>query len=209
MYCCCEAGKLGAPWLVGLGREQELVCDLDCVRLLGGSLEGEGAEYVVEGTHGSSEPIFFAWFWAPGGPGGMVWVFLGGERLAGLVDVLCGGASCPSLPTFMNGNVTLPPKDQFRYLGLLVDKQMNLKVFEEHAVQPHMAAQQMMKKFVHHHALRNRPHALLWLSKVYGIPAGMYACQVWGTEYFPDRIPVAGVEKRCPPSVGAIGRLFP
>eukprot|EP00983_Pelagomonas_calceolata_P116865 1160359-Pelagomonas_calceolata.AAC.2 len=31
--------------------------------------------------------------------------------------------------------------------------------------------------------LKNRPHALIWLSKVYGIPGGMYACQVWGTEY--------------------------
>jgi hypothetical protein len=24
---------------------------------------------------------------------------------------------------------------------------------------------------------------MLWLSKVYGIPAGMYASQVWGTVY--------------------------
>eukprot|EP00983_Pelagomonas_calceolata_P055836 1144321-Pelagomonas_calceolata.AAC.1 len=39
--------------------------------------------------------------------------------------------------------------------------------------------------FVHEHDLRKMPHALIWLSKVYGIPAGMYAyaCQVWGTEY--------------------------
>eukprot|EP00983_Pelagomonas_calceolata_P018603 583424-Pelagomonas_calceolata.AAC.6 len=45
-----------------------------------------------------------------------------------------------------------------------------------------MAAQQRMKEFVHEHVLRNRPHALLWLPKAYGILAGMYACQVWGTE---------------------------
>ena len=31
--------------------------------------------------------------------------------------------------------------------------------------------------------LKSRPHAMLWLSKVYGIPAGMYASQVWGTVY--------------------------
>eukprot|EP00983_Pelagomonas_calceolata_P079694 1154803-Pelagomonas_calceolata.AAC.1 len=62
---------------------------------------------------------------------------------------------------------------------------MNLKVSEEHhdAVRPYMAAQQRIKEFVHEHDLRNRPHALIWLSKMYGIPAGMYACQVWGTEY--------------------------
>eukprot|EP00983_Pelagomonas_calceolata_P018009 564564-Pelagomonas_calceolata.AAC.1 len=45
-----------------------------------------------------------------------------------------------------------------------------------------MAAQQKVKKFVHEHDLRNRLHTMLWLSKVYGIPAGMYACQVWGAE---------------------------
>eukprot|EP00983_Pelagomonas_calceolata_P025339 794825-Pelagomonas_calceolata.AAC.1 len=59
---------------------------------------------------------------------------------------------------------------------------MNLKASEEHAVRPYMAAQQRIKEFVHEHDLRNRPHALIWLSKVYGIPAGKYACQVWGTE---------------------------
>eukprot|EP00983_Pelagomonas_calceolata_P028975 908532-Pelagomonas_calceolata.AAC.1 len=46
-----------------------------------------------------------------------------------------------------------------------------------------MAAQQRIKEFVHEHDVRNRPHALIWLSKVYGVPAGMYACQVWGTDY--------------------------
>eukprot|EP00983_Pelagomonas_calceolata_P015603 495628-Pelagomonas_calceolata.AAC.1 len=36
-----------------------------------------------------------------------------------------------------------------------------------------MAAQQRIKEFVHEHDLWNRPHALIWLSKVYGTPAGM------------------------------------
>eukprot|EP00983_Pelagomonas_calceolata_P007513 244932-Pelagomonas_calceolata.AAC.1 len=60
---------------------------------------------------------------------------------------------------------------------------MNLKVSEEHAVRPYMAVQQRIEEFVHEHDLRNRPHALIWLSEVYGILAGMYACQMWGTEY--------------------------
>eukprot|EP00983_Pelagomonas_calceolata_P005173 169091-Pelagomonas_calceolata.AAC.1 len=47
-----------------------------------------------------------------------------------------------------------------------------------------MAAQQRIKEFVHEHDLRKRPHALIWLSKVYGILAGMYACQVWGTDTY-------------------------
>eukprot|EP00983_Pelagomonas_calceolata_P013671 438256-Pelagomonas_calceolata.AAC.1 len=53
---------------------------------------------------------------------------------------------------------------------MLVDKHMNKKVSEEHAVRPYMAAQQRIKELVQEHDLR--PHALLWLSKVYGILAG-------------------------------------
>eukprot|EP00983_Pelagomonas_calceolata_P057238 1144973-Pelagomonas_calceolata.AAC.2 len=53
--------------------------------------------------------------------------------------------SCYSLPHFMYGDVALPEKEQFRYLGMLVDKHMNLKVSEEHAVRPYMAAQQRIK----------------------------------------------------------------
>eukprot|EP00983_Pelagomonas_calceolata_P128106 1161478-Pelagomonas_calceolata.AAC.2 len=32
----------------------------------------------------------------------------------------------------------------------------------------------------------NRPYALLWLSKVCGIPAGIHVFQVWGTEYLQE-----------------------
>eukprot|EP00983_Pelagomonas_calceolata_P017695 556366-Pelagomonas_calceolata.AAC.1 len=94
--------------------------------------------------------------------------------------------SCSSLPTIMHGDVALPEREQFKYLGMLVDKHMNFKVSEEHAVWPFMAAQQSNKEFVHEHDLRNRAHALIWLSKVYGIPAGLYACQVWGIEYLQE-----------------------
>lgn len=84
---------------------------------------------------------------------------------------------------FTYDGVVLPEKEQFKYLGMLVDKKMNLRVAEEHAVRPYMAAQRRISEFAKDHDLRNRPHAMLWLSKVYGVPAGMYACQVWGTEY--------------------------
>ena len=35
-------------------------------------------------------------------------------------------------------------------------------------------------EFAKSHELKSRPHAMLWLSKLYGFPAGMYASQVWG-----------------------------
>ena len=77
--------------------------------------------------------------------------------------------------------VVLPEKDRFKYLGMLLDRRINPKIAEEHAVQPYMAALSRISEFAKSYDLKSRPHAMLWLSKVYGIPAGMYASQVWGT----------------------------
>eukprot|EP00983_Pelagomonas_calceolata_P072919 1151925-Pelagomonas_calceolata.AAC.2 len=71
----------------------------------------------------------------------------------------------------------------------------NAEVSEGHAGRPYMAAQQRVKEFMHENDLRNRPHALIWLSKVYGIPTGMYACIVWGTKYLRERIQKPVAEK--------------
>ena len=44
-------------------------------------------------------------------------------------------------------------------------------------MRPYMAAQSRISEFAKSHDLKSRPHAMLWLPKVYGIPAGMYACE--------------------------------
>ena len=82
--------------------------------------------------------------------------------------------------------VVLPKKDRFKYLGMLLDRRINPKIAEEHAVRPYMAAQSRISEFAKSHDLKSRPHAMLWLSKVYGIPAGMCASQVWGTVYLSE-----------------------
>ena len=82
--------------------------------------------------------------------------------------------------------VVLPEKDRFKYLGMLLDRRINPKIAEEHAVRPYMAAQSRISEFAKSHGLKSRPHAMLWLSMVYGIPAGMYASQVWGTVYLSE-----------------------
>jgi hypothetical protein len=87
---------------------------------------------------------------------------------------------------FTYDGVVLPEKDRFKYLGMLLDRRMNPKIAEEHAVRPYMAAQSRISEFAKSHDLKSRPHAMLWLSKVYGIPAGMYASQVWGTVYLSE-----------------------
>jgi len=85
-----------------------------------------------------------------------------------------------------NDGVVLPEKDRFKYLGMLLDRGMNPKIAEEHAVRPYMAAQSRISEFAKIHDLKSRPQAMLWLSKVYGIPARMYASQVWGTVYLSE-----------------------
>ena len=87
---------------------------------------------------------------------------------------------------FTYDGVVLSEKDGFKYLGMLLDRRMNPKIAEEHAVRPYMAAQSRISEFAKSYDLKSRPHAMLWLSKVYGIPAGMYASQVWGTVYLSE-----------------------
>ena len=53
-------------------------------------------------------------------------------------------------------------------------------------MRPYMAAQSRISEFAKSHDLKSRSHAMLWLSKVYGIPAGMYVSQVWGTVYLSE-----------------------
>jgi len=40
-----------------------------------------------------------------------------------------------------------------------------------------MAAQSRISEFAKSHELKSRPHAMLWLSMVYGIPAGRDVCE--------------------------------
>jgi hypothetical protein len=51
--------------------------------------------------------------------------------------------------------VVLPEKDRFNYLGMLLDRRMNPKIAEEHAVQPYMAAQSRISKFAKSHDFKS------------------------------------------------------
>ena len=50
------------------------------------------------------------------------------------------------------------PEDRFKYLGMLLDRRMNPKKAEEHAVRPFMAAQSRISEFAKSHELKSRPH---------------------------------------------------
>jgi len=88
-----------------------------------------------------------------------------------------------SSPMFYVNGVPLVSSSSFRYLGMVFDKNVNLVVAADAAVQPCMAATRRVHEFAHNHLLQHRPHVLLWLHKVYVVPAGMYGSQIWGTRY--------------------------
>ena len=52
---------------------------------------------------------------------------------------------------FTYDGVVLPEKDRFKYLGMLLDRRMNPKIAEKHAVRPYMAAQSRISEFAKSH----------------------------------------------------------
>eukprot|EP00983_Pelagomonas_calceolata_P012376 396470-Pelagomonas_calceolata.AAC.1 len=73
--------------------------------------------------------------------------------------------------------------DSFKYLGMMFLKCMSMAKPSEHAAGPFWASAFRDCQFVRENFLANRPDASLWLGKTYVVPDGMYADQVWGTEY--------------------------
>ena len=76
------------------------------------------------------------------------------------------------VPVFDVGGATLH-NDYFRYLGMVFNKTLAKSV--EHVSCPFFASAYRIRKFVHEHALADRPHTSLWLAKMYVIPAGLFS----------------------------------
>eukprot|EP00983_Pelagomonas_calceolata_P030648 962179-Pelagomonas_calceolata.AAC.1 len=66
---------------------------------------------------------------------------------------------------------------------MVCDKRLNLFTAAEAALKPCIAGTYCVKAFANNHNLTNRLHELIWLLKIYAIPAGMYASQIWATPY--------------------------
>ena len=71
----------------------------------------------------------------------------------------------------------------FTYLGMLFDKHMKLHHAATHALRPFNAALRRVKEFNIEKRISDRPHARLWLFKTYALSAGMYASQIWSTQF--------------------------
>ena len=57
---------------------------------------------------------------------------------------------------FTYDGAVLPEKERFKYLGMLLDRKMNPKIAEEHAVRPYMAAQSRISEFAKSHDLKKQ-----------------------------------------------------
>ena len=60
---------------------------------------------------------------------------------------------------------------------------MNLHHAASHALRSSNAAIRRVKEFGFGKRIFDRPHAMLWLFKTYALSAGMYASQIWSTQF--------------------------
>ena len=81
-------------------------------------------------------------------------------------EVMCFNSRFGSLlsPLFFDGT-HLPYTDNFKYLGIVCDRRINLNIAADAALQPFVAGTFRLKQFVKSHDLANRLHAHIWLPK--------------------------------------------
>lgn len=101
------------------------------------------------------------------------------------------------LPVFYYGGDRLASTDSFKYLGMHFNRTGNMEAAAERVVPTFLAGCMRVRQFAGEHGLQDRPHTLLWLTKTYVIPAGMYASQIWATKYMKE-----GEEMACPLQTG-------
>ena len=96
-------------------------------------------------------------------------------------EVMCFNSRPGSfLPLLFFDGTQLPYTDNFTYLGMVCDWQINLNIAAGAALRPFMAGTFRIKQI---HDLANRLHTHNWLFKTYAIPASMYASQIWATPF--------------------------
>ena len=84
-----------------------------------------------------------------------------------------------AVPVFRLSNQEVEERDFFTYLGMLFDKHINLHHVVYHALRPFNAELRVWNG----KRISDRLHAMLWLFKTCALLAGMYACQIWSTQF--------------------------
>jgi hypothetical protein len=80
-------------------------------------------------------------------------------------------------------NQKLEEKNYFTYLGTFFDTHKNLHHAATHALRSFNATLRRVKEFGIEKRICDRPHAMLWLFKTHALSAGMYASQIWSTQF--------------------------
>jgi len=103
-----------------------------------------------------------------------------------------------NIPDVFYDGRKLEKRGSFKYLGMLFDKHLNLDKAIEQAAQPFAAAIRRVRELGYKWGVRDRPHVMLWLFRTYALSAGMYASQVWSTQYLTARKVFENVmQRRC------------
>ena len=88
-----------------------------------------------------------------------------------------------NMPAMYFNAQEIPVADSFKYLGMVFDSYGNMSAAADHTLHPFVVGTYRVRKFVQEHLHGCIPRAYLWLARVYAIPAGMYASQIWSTPY--------------------------
>jgi hypothetical protein len=83
----------------------------------------------------------------------------------------------PQFLFFVSTIQELEERDSISYLGMLIDKHMNLHHAASHALRPFNAALRRVKEFGIEKRISDRPHAMLWLFKTYAFVVSWHVCQ--------------------------------
>jgi len=100
-----------------------------------------------------------------------------------MLRMMCFNSYTNNLPPLFYDGAQLPYTSSFKYLGMVCDRHINLNTAADAALRPFTAGTFCIRQSKWELDLTNRLHVCMWLLKLYAIPAGMYASQVWATPF--------------------------
>jgi hypothetical protein len=108
---------------------------------------------------------------------------------AAKTQVVIFNSSSRDRPNLMYGTQRLEVKEEFRYLGMVFNRLGNFNKAADAWCGPMLGAIQSIYKAAREVGVHQMPHAMLRLFQTFVVPYGMYASQIWGSNYIhPDTV---------------------
>jgi hypothetical protein len=100
--------------------------------------------------------------------------------------VVVFNSRAPPVCRFKFGATNLEVRDEFKYLGILIDRTCSMEHAENAWGRALACSGRDVLRVAREHGVRKRLGTVLRLYQTYATSAGMYGCQVWGTRFLKD-----------------------